>query len=118
MERWIKERDEEETVIDRLAFAKDGHTIVGACLCEESVEYNNQNNVKTGRVCSLGVIKKYRRKGIGKALLSEGMKWIHDQGMDTIYIEVDAENPDALHLYTSLGFKIYSEDIIYIKELE
>ena len=45
------------------------------------------------------------------------MQWIYDQGMDTIYLGMDAENAKALDLYFSLGYKIHKESISYKLEL-
>lgn len=117
VERFIKSREIDNN-ISRITFAKDGSCIVGVLKCCESVQYNKENNTGIGWIDILGIIKSYRRKGIGKALLSDGMAWICDQGMDTIYLDLDAENRNALDLYTSLGFKIDRKDTIYRKRLE
>jgi len=117
VERFIKSREIDRNIW-RITFAKDGSRIVGVLKCCESVQYNKENNTKIGWVDILGVIKGYRRKGIGKALLSDGMAWIYDRGMDTIYLDLNAENRNALSLYTSLGFKIDREDTIYREKLE
>ena len=45
------------------------------------------------------------------------MKWILDQGMDTVYLGMDAENAKALDLYKSLGFKVDQEGITYQLDL-
>lgn len=109
---WLKWQ-EVDREITRLTIAKMEDEIVGITMCEESVVYNKENNTKVGWADILGVRKSLRRKGIGRALLSENMKWIHDRGMDTIYLGMDAKNRDALGLYTSLGYEIYKESIAY-----
>lgn len=91
---------------------------VGICKCGEYTRYNKENNTNIGEVGILGVIKSHRKKGIGKALLSDTMKWLHDRGIDTINISMDAENRNALGLYTSLGFKIEREDTVYHLKLK
>ena len=117
IDRFIRFRDTNKDIW-RITFAKDGQNTVGICSYGEFTQYNEENNTRIGTAGVLGVIKAYRRKGIGRALLSDCMIWLCDRGMDTIYLEVDAENPEALHLYTSLGFKIWKENTIYQLELK
>jgi mycothiol synthase len=116
VERFIKSRDIERNV-SRITFAKNGQQTAGVLMCAEDTEYNKENNTKIGWIEILGVIKEYRRRGIGRALLSDGVAWLHHRGMTTVYLEMDAENCSALTLYTSLGFTVEGENIIYEKEL-
>ena len=53
----------------------------------------------------LGVKPQYRRKGLGRFLLVDGMKWVAERGMDSTRIGVYAKNEKALDLYLSLGFE-------------
>ena len=101
----------------RITFAKEGDNIAGVLLAEESTVYNKENDTLIGWANILGVMSQYRKKGIGRALLSDGMKWILDRGMDTIYLGMDAENAKALDLYTSLGFRVDEESISYRLDL-
>lgn len=110
---WIEHRDELKENVERITFAKDGSKTVGACSCEEWTELNRKKDVKAGYISTLGVIKPYRKKGIGRALLSDAVIWLHERGMDTIYLRVDARNPKALRLYTSNGFEIFKESVVY-----
>ena len=115
-ERFLKTRDIEKNV-SMMTLAKKGDTIVGISKCGESVECTTDHDMNMGWVDILGVTKSYRKRGIGRALLSDSMKWIHNRGINTIYLEMDAENRDALQLYTSLGFAVDNENIIYQLEL-
>ncbi len=117
VEKFLKWRETDEE-ISRLTLAKDGQRIVGVCMCEESVLYNMENNTKAGWANILGVTKSHRKRGIGRALLTEGMKWIADRGMDTIYLGLDAENRKALGLYMSLGYQVHTESINYELKLD
>ena len=116
VDRFIKWRGLDDEIC-RMTFAKEGDVIAGVCMCEESALYNKQNNTNIGWADILGVIKSHRKRGIGRALLSEGMRWIYDTGKDTIYLGVDAENRKALGLYTSLGYKVHTESVSYKKPL-
>ena len=111
--KW-RELDKEKT---RMTFAKDGEKVVGVLMYEVSLTYNKENNAKNGWANILGVNPEHRKSGIGRTLLSTGMRWIYDQGMDTIYLGMDAENAKALDLYTSLGYKIHKESVNYALKL-
>ncbi|MBU7036736.1 MAG: GNAT family N-acetyltransferase [Theionarchaea archaeon] len=101
----------------RVTFAKDGFKTIGFCAYGVQPPRNGENNTKTGMVRLLGVTKLYRGKGIGRALISHAVKWLSQEGIATIHLNVDAENPQALDLYGSLGFETLREDIVYEKEL-
>ena len=115
-ERAIKWRDNDEE-ITRICVAVQDDQMVGVCMVQESAKYNEENGKKDGWANILGVLPEYRKQGIARALLSEGMKWIWDRGMDTIYLGMDAENAKALDLYTSLEFNVYNESINYLRDL-
>ncbi|MBU7031398.1 MAG: GNAT family N-acetyltransferase [Theionarchaea archaeon] len=114
--KFIRSRNTDNDA-SRLVFAKKGKKIVGICLYGEWTTYNKQHDTKIGEIGILGVLRPYRRNGLGRALLSESMNWIANRGNNTIYLEVDAENRNALHLYTSMGFKMTEENTIYRKNL-
>ena len=116
VERFIKYRDTEEEISVMTYARKDGKTI-GVCMCEEPTIYNEQNGTKDGWADILGVSKSYRSKGLGRALLADGMHWLWNRGLNHIYLGMDAENSKALDLYTSLGFRVNTEGITYQLEL-
>ena len=66
-------------------------------------------------VDSLYVLKDYRRKGIGKALMRKLMNEVKRRGIKHILLAADnKENPEGLiDLYKSLGFKIV---VTYLKK--
>ncbi len=101
----------------RIVFGKIGNEVVGLCLSTIELEYNKLHNVNSGWIGIFGVLKEHRRKGIGKALLANAMRWIWNQGMDTIYLGVDETNPKALRVYESVGFEAEQEGVTYCLEL-
>ncbi len=103
--------------MERITLAKLDGEVAGECLSTIELEYNNEHNVNTGWIGAFGVLKEYRRRGIGKALLVNGMKWLQAQGMDTLYLCVAVKNPKALNLYKSVGFETEQEGITYCLEL-
>ena len=53
----------------------------------------------------MGVRRRYRKQGLGRALLSTGMQALQDQGMHWAMLGVDTENlTGALRLYEGAGF--------------
>ena len=116
VERFIKYRDTEKE-ISILTYARKGDKTVGVCMCEEPTIYNEQNGTKDGWANILGVSKEYRSKGLGRALLADGMNWVWDRGLCPIYLGMDAENSKALDLYISLGFRVNTEGITYKMDL-
>ncbi|MFW9991659.1 MAG: GNAT family N-acetyltransferase [Candidatus Odinarchaeota archaeon] len=80
-----------------LALVKDGD-IVGYCQVHSGWGMKGQEEL------SFGIHPDHRRKGLGKSLLTMSMNRVAKQGKN-MCLEVDTENPVAIHLYESLGFK-------------
>ena len=58
----------------------------------------------TWEVAYLGVVPEARGRGIGRAILHEGLALAQRSGRSTIEIAVDSANTPALRLYRSVGF--------------
>ena len=56
-------------------------------------------------ILSLGVVPGKRRKGIGKALMVEGLKAIKAKGAQSIFLEVREDREPARVFYETLDFK-------------
>lgn len=54
----------------------------------------------------MGVAQEYRRKGIGRRLLSACLSLASAYGMEKIELEVFADNIPAIRLYESVGFEV------------
>jgi ribosomal protein S18 acetylase RimI-like enzyme len=66
----------------------------------------------------LGILKPYRSKGIGKALMIHAMKFLKEQGMEQTYLGVDDTNIfEAMKIYEKLGFEAFLKMYQYKKEL-
>jgi len=46
----------------------------------------------------------YRRRGIARALTERAMQHAHDKKVDDLWLQVRADNPGAIQLYSTLGF--------------
>ncbi|MFQ6087908.1 MAG: GNAT family N-acetyltransferase [Candidatus Methanofastidiosia archaeon] len=114
IENWKKEKIFDPKGIF-LAIHRD--KIIGLC-----VNFIEEVNVlsklqKIGIVGVLGVHTDYRRKGIGKALLLTGVKYLQKKKMKIVELGVDAENPKAKNLYEGCGFREVRRGMVYRKKL-
>ncbi len=65
------------------------------------------NIVVRGHVVSIAVLKDYRRRGIGRSLMLEGMRRMKNlHNAQEVILEVRVSNEPAIKLYKTLGFKI------------
>lgn len=114
--RWIRWRDAcEDPSMVSLAATASG--IAAVCIIEDSKGFNEERGVRSGWIDILGVRKPLRGRGIGAAMLLDGMNWLRGLGHDTIFIGVDAENEKALGLYKSIGFKVENQSQAYHLDL-
>ena len=60
---------------------------------------------RTGWIVNAGVLARYRRQGIGRALLEHGMTSLVAAGVETVMVTADESNQPAIRLYTDMGFQ-------------
>ncbi|MCM8710660.1 GNAT family N-acetyltransferase [Clostridium sp. SYSU_GA19001] len=60
-------------------------------------------------IVNLGILKEFRGKGYGKALMNYLFKLLNDYGFKEVNLKVSADNYIALNLYKSLGFILEKE---------
>ena len=113
-ERFIMWRDSHPDPMI-VATAMRGSTIAGFCISEESLSYNKERGANTGWIEFMGVKPQFRRKGLARALLADGIRWLLEKGMDDIHIGVISQNEKALDLYKSFGFEMEHETIWFEK---
>ena len=63
---------------------------------------------RKGYVSNLYIKKSYRNKGIGKKLLNISLKWLKQNKVKYISLEIHLENKKALKFYRNLGFNDYT----------
>jgi len=69
-------------------------------------KYNLEKKVKAGEIFTIGVLKRYRRTGIGARLMLHGLETLKAKGMTKAILGVDDYNPTkALKLYGKVGFR-------------
>jgi GNAT superfamily N-acetyltransferase len=114
---WLKDPDY-RTDLDLVAIAPDG-TLAGFCYGSIDPAYNEQKDCKEGWIDLLGTRRGFRRKGLGRALLLEGLRRLKTATMDTVKIGVDSQNPNRADvLYQSVGFQMLYSGLSFVKSLD
>ncbi|MCA9071315.1 MAG: GNAT family N-acetyltransferase, partial [Planctomycetaceae bacterium] len=57
-------------------------------------------------VQNVGVIPEHRGLGLGRALVLRSLEGFRSTGLKRVYLEVTADNKQAVTLYQSIGFKL------------
>lgn len=74
---------------------------------------------REARIEVLGVRKAYRGTGVGRALLLSCFQRMQSAGMDSVSLDVDADNPTgATGLYRSVGLEERDRVTVYAKPLD
>jgi ribosomal protein S18 acetylase RimI-like enzyme len=96
----------------------DGDDVVAFSLNRVKVLENERLKIQRGWIGSLGTRRKYRKRGIGSALIVESMRRFKAKGFDSVGLGVDAENlTGALALYERSGFKAYKTRSMFEKRV-
>jgi ribosomal protein S18 acetylase RimI-like enzyme len=64
----------------------------------------------------VGARQAYRRQGLTRAVLLEGLRRMQAYGMDRVCISTGVSNAPALRLYESIGFRVVNRYLEYIRE--
>ncbi len=77
---------------------------VGFCVVFINRDIVKNTGDRRAYVSDLACDRQYRRKGIGSYLLSRAAEYARARDMEALELDVDAENPHALHVYERMGF--------------
>ena len=95
--------------------------IIGYIMCKIEFGFSNFRKlgfVKKGHVVSVAVLPEHRGKGLGKALMLEGINGVMHRKSDEIYLEVRMSNESAIKMYQKIGFQIKSKLRAYYRDGE
>jgi len=113
--RWRHEVEGDPNFDPNLWFlAMDGEEIAGVCLCSPT----DWSILGYGHVSSLGVLRPWRRRGLGTALLRHAFCEMFRRGKSGVSLGVDAESlTGATRLYERVGMVVDQQRDIYELEL-
>ena len=100
--------------LDLVAVAPDGR-LAAFCVCWLN---KNPEEKRSGQVEPLGVHKDLRKLGLGRAIVSEGVRQLQFHGAHRIYVETDNYRNAALELYESVGFRVIQDVLVYRKDYD
>ena len=95
--------------------------VVGYIMCKLEFGFSNFRKlgfVKKGHVVSVAVVPEHRNKGLGKALMQEGISGMVSKKCDEVYLEVRVSNESAVKMYEQLGFVIKTKIRGYYRDGE
>lgn len=94
-----------------LRMAWDGDDLAGFC-------WTKVPSSRAGEIYVIAVLPGYQGRGLGKALLLEGIRHMHDgEGALACVLYVDAANLPAVNMYRSMGFRHHHTDRSYLGHL-
>ncbi len=91
--------------------------VAGYCWTSTSEEEMQRRNLLVGWVQELGVIPAYQGRGLGRALLLSGIRYLR-QSVEEIELAVEGLNAKALLLYESVGFRICNGQVNMERKLD
>ena len=75
---------------------------------------NAQTERKIGYTEYIFVHPDWRGKNIARALITHGLNYLKEHGLEKAHLEVKAHNQNALRLYRGLGFEVIRESRFYV----
>jgi ribosomal protein S18 acetylase RimI-like enzyme len=70
---------------------------------------------RIGNFGQVGALPAYRRRGLTRAALLEGLRRMQARGMDRVCISTGVSNIPAIRLYESIGFEMVNQYLDYVK---
>lgn len=78
------------------------------------VALNQEKNVKHGWVLDIGVLKPFRRRGIGSTLIFSAAEYLKSLEMENVLLYVDDQNVmEAMKLCEKAGFRVSHKGTVY-----
>jgi mycothiol synthase len=110
-DEWVAQRvDAPDATPDLWTLARDGDEVAGVVRCDVQGGH--------GWIGNVGVRARWRRRGLGHALLLRAFARFYDRGIHSVRLGVDAANSSgATRLYERAGMHVEAEDVVYEKEL-
>jgi mycothiol synthase len=94
--------------LDLLAMAPNG-SLAASCL----IWLDAHNRV--GQIEPIGTHPRHRRRGLGRAVILEGLRRLQSLGATTAYVRPDEATAELVGFYEACGFRIGRRDYLYLK---
>ncbi|MEJ2210303.1 MAG: GNAT family N-acetyltransferase, partial [Anaerolineae bacterium] len=92
--------------------------VAGIALNKIDLDRIAQVGRQEGFVNDLAVLREYRHRGLGTALLAQSLHVLRQAGMEAAHLSADAENlTGAMRLYERLGFRVRKTNMAYRRTL-
>lgn len=101
-----------DPALDLLAVDPIGR-LAAFCVCHADPDSNGSE----GFTDPLGVHPAYRRRGLARALLLEGMRRLNARGVRTVRLDTTSDNPAMLAAARSVGFEVEKIKLWFSKAL-
>jgi ribosomal protein S18 acetylase RimI-like enzyme len=98
------------TDLDLLAIAADGGGVSAATFWYD-------DETRCGEIEAVGTAKAHLRRGVGKGVITEGLRRLHALGATTAVVQTTIGDEPAIALYQSCGFEIAGHDYAWTKAL-
>lgn len=115
---------DEKGIFDRLGKIDENREAVFVAETEEKVvgalhieKYSTLYYKDIANILSLAVSGKYRRGGVGKALISAAENWAKSKNLPEIRLESSMRRKPAHEFYRAMGFDSEKEQIRFLKKL-
>jgi ribosomal protein S18 acetylase RimI-like enzyme len=87
--------------------ALDKGQVVGYALSEIKEPPKGSKREKYGYISHMAVTASYRRRGVGKKIFDEIMKWFYSKNIDRVEVEITTKNQVASSFWEKHGFTDY-----------
>lgn len=91
--------------------------VVGSTQAYWNEEDNRRTGEKVGSTEEIFVLSPWRRRGIARYLINQGLHYLREHGLGEARLEVASDNQAALALYRSLGFRVIREEMFLRRDL-
>ncbi|HEY8179325.1 MAG TPA: GNAT family N-acetyltransferase [Candidatus Limnocylindria bacterium] len=98
--------------------AWDGDEVAGVVMNRILTAFNDESGERRGELAGVSVRRRWRRRGLARALVADSLRALRDAGMTSAVLGVDAENPTgALGVYEANGFAVHRKGMNYRRSL-
>lgn len=102
--------------LDLIAVDSEG-SFVSFCLCQLKQVADDSGEYSVGEIGLIGTRPVSQKQGLGRTLLLTGMHLLKERGARAAFLETEQGNTEAMHLFTSVGFRTVSAWQWLIKEI-